>query len=120
MVAANPDTQSGGNAYLNGDAMPSTDCYDFPADISVRPGSMSSCAYVAELFKAATAASYIYVQENPLVVAIPTTTVTVTSPTTGQTYNVDCRIGSDRRTISCEKDGDRNSGASFTVNSAPL
>ncbi|HLR56287.1 MAG TPA: hypothetical protein VK096_05955 [Actinomycetales bacterium] len=81
---------------------------------------MSSCAYVAELFKAATAASYIYVQENPLVVAIPTTTVTVTSPTTGQTYNVDCRIGSDRRTISCEKDGDRNSGASFTVNSAPL
>ncbi|MCK6161887.1 hypothetical protein [Corynebacterium simulans] len=119
-AAANPDTQSGSNTYPNGDAIASTDCYDFPADITVRPGSMSSCAYVAELYKAATAATYTYSQSNPHVTAVPKTTVTVTSPTTDQTYNVDCRIGSAGDTLTCEKDGDRNSGASFTVNSGPF
>ena len=66
-AAANPDTQSGSNTYPNGDAIASTDCYDFPADITVRPGSMSSCAYVAELYKAATAATYTYSQSMSLI-----------------------------------------------------
>ena len=116
-AAANPDTQSGSNTYPNGDAIASTDCYDFPADITVDPGSKSSCAYVAELYKAATAATYTYGPYNPQVTSVPKTTVTVTSPTTGQTYSVDCRIGSAGGTLTCEKDGDRNSGASFTVSS---
>lgn len=81
---------------------------------------MSSCAYVAELYKAATAATYTYGPYKPQVTSVPKTTVTVTSPTTGQTYNVDCRIGSAGDTLTCEKDGDLNSGASFTVNSGPF
>ena len=80
---------------------------------------MSSCAYVAELYKAATAATYTYSQSNPM---------SLLSENDRDSHQPNHWPDLQRRLPHrfrwrhpyLRKDGDLNSGASFTVNSGPF
>lgn len=58
-------------------------------------------------------ASYTMRSKNPTVTATYHADITASSPVTKQSYNLDCRMGSDQRVLTCEKPGDKTVQASF-------
>ena len=58
-------------------------------------------------------ASYTMRSKDPTVTAVYHADITASSPVTKQSYNLDCRMGSDQRVLTCEKPGDRTVSASF-------
>lgn len=113
-AAANPDAQSGSNTYPNGDAIASTDCYDFPANLDVNVGDSISCAFAAEMYKAAISVPYVTGPSNGNVTSVPKAHITVASPTTGQNYAIKCYFGSDHFVLTCQTEGSSSQSASVS------
>ena len=80
---------------------------------SIDAGDATSCEFAAAIFDAAMQASYTMRSKNPTVTATYHADITASSPVTKQSYNLDCRMGSDQRVLTCEKPGDKTVQASF-------
>ena len=80
---------------------------------SIDAGDATSCEFAAAVFDAAMQASYTMRSKDPTVTAVYHADITASSPVTKQSYNLDCRMGSDQRVLTCEKPGDRTVSASF-------
>ena len=80
---------------------------------SIDAGDLTSCEFAAAVFDAAMQASYTMRSKDPTVTAVYHADITASSPVTKQSYNLDCRMGSDQRVLTCEKPGDRTVSASF-------
>lgn len=80
---------------------------------SIDAGDATSCEFAAAVFDAAMQASYTMRSKDPTVTAVYHANITASSPVTKQSYNLDCRMGSDQRVLTCEKPGDKTVRASF-------
>ncbi|EFQ79682.1 hypothetical protein [Corynebacterium pseudogenitalium] len=80
---------------------------------SIDAGDATSCEFAAAVFDAAMQASYTMRSKDPTVTPTYHADITASSPVTKQSYNLDCRMGSDQRVLTCEKPGDRTVSASF-------
>ena len=80
---------------------------------SIDAGDATSCEFAAAVFDAAMQASYTMRSKDPTVTAVYHADITASSPVTKQSYNLDCRMGSDQRMLTCEKPGDKTVQASF-------
>ena len=80
---------------------------------SIDAGDATSCEFAAAVFDAAMQASYTMRSKDPTVTAVYHADITASSPVTKQSYNLDCRMGSDQRVLTCEKPGDTTVRASF-------
>lgn len=80
---------------------------------SIDAGDATSCEFAAAVFDAAMQASYTMRSKSPTVTATYHAGITASSPVTKQSYNLDCRMGSDQRVLTCEKPGDNTVRASF-------
>ena len=80
---------------------------------SIDAGDATSCEFAAAVFDAAMQASYTMRSKDPKVTAVYHADITASSPVTKQSYNLDCRMGSDQRVLTCEKPGDKTVRASF-------
>lgn len=80
---------------------------------SIDAGDATSCEFAAAVFDAAMQASYTMRSKDPTVTAVYQADITASSPVTKQSYNLDCRMGSDQRNLTCEKPGDTTVRASF-------
>ena len=80
---------------------------------SIDAGDATSCEFAAAVFDAAMQASYTMRSKDPTVTAVYHADITASSPVTKQSYNLDCRMGSDQRMLTCEKPGDETVQASF-------
>lgn len=67
----------------------------------ITAGYNTSCEMAAATYDAAIKAHFVMTSPDPTVTAIPKTNVVVTSPATGQSYNLKCIIGSDGRNMLC-------------------
>lgn len=82
---------------------------------SIDAGDATSCEFAAAVFDAAMQASYTMRSKDPTVTAVYHADITASSPVTKQSYNLDCRMGSDLRGLTCEKPGDKTVQASFVT-----
>ena len=80
---------------------------------SIDAGDATSCEFAAAVFDAAMQANYTMRSKSPTVTATYHADITASSPVTKQSYNLDCRMGSDQRVLTCEKPGDKTVQASF-------
>lgn len=80
---------------------------------SIDAGDATSCEFAAAVFDAAMQASYTLRSPDPTVTAVYHADVSASSPVTKQSYDLDCRMGSDQRVLTCEKPGDKTVRASF-------
>lgn len=80
---------------------------------SIDAGDATSCEFAAAVFGAAMQASYTMRSKDPTVTAVYHADIIASSPVTKQSYNLDCRMGSDQRVLTCEKPGDKTVRASF-------
>ena len=80
---------------------------------SIDAGDATSCEFAAAVFDAAMQASYTMRSKDPTVTAVYHADITASSPVTKQSYNLDCRMSSDQRVLTCEKPSDRTVSASF-------
>lgn len=80
------------------------DCGYTPDGFAIRVGLDTSCAFAAEVYPRALAATYSWTN-NPNVTSVPKAILSVPSPVTGQTYELSCSVGSDRLALSCMGDG---------------
>lgn len=80
---------------------------------SIDAGDATSCEFAAAVFDAAMQASYTMRSKDPTVTAVYHADITASSPVTKQSYNLDCRMGSDQRVLTCEKPGDKTVRVSF-------
>lgn len=78
----------------------------------IEAGDATSCEFAAILFDAALASEWALSAPDPTVTAIPMSTVTATSPVTGESYTVKCAIGSDAMALWC---GDRDDGGPYIM-----
>lgn len=110
----------GGNYYPNGDALGTSSCYDFPANLDVNVSDAISCAFAAEMYKAAISVPYVTGPSNGNVTSVPKAHITVASPTTGQNYAVKCYFGTDQRGLTCQTEGSSSQTARvyFSADSA--
>ena len=58
-------------------------------------------------------ASYTLRSPDPTVTSVYHADVSASSPVTKQSYDLDCRMGSDQRVLTCERPGDKTVRASF-------
>lgn len=79
----------------------------------IKAGPATSCEFAAEIFDVAYAATWHYVAANPNVNAVPRTDISVTSPVTGETYPMVCKMGSDGRDMWCDHPEDENNSVHF-------
>ena len=107
-------TSIGGNYYPNGDVLGTSSCYDFPANLDVTIGDSISCAFAAEMYKAAISVPYVTGPSNGNVTSVPKAHITVASPTTGQNYAVKCYFGSDHFVLTCQTEGSSSQSASVS------
>ena len=80
---------------------------------SIDAGDATSCEFAAAVFDAAMQASYTLRSPDPTVTSVYHADVSASSPVTKQSYDLDCRMGSDQRVLTCEKPGDKTVRASF-------
>lgn len=80
---------------------------------SIDAGDATSCEFAAAVFDAAMQASYTLRSPDPTVTAVYHADVSASSPVTKQSYDLDCRMGSDQRVLTCERPGDKTVRASF-------
>ena len=80
---------------------------------SIDAGDATSCEFAAAVFDAAMQASYTLRSPDPTVTSVYHADVSTSSPVTKQSYDLDCRMGSDQRVLTCEKPGDKTVRASF-------
>lgn len=80
---------------------------------SIDAGDATSCEFAAAVFDAAMQASYTLRSPDPTVTSVYHADVSASSPATKQSYDLDCRMGSDQRVLTCEKPGDKTVRASF-------
>ena len=80
---------------------------------SIDAGDATSCELAAAVFDAAMQASYTLRSPDPTVTAVYHADVSASSPVTKQSYDLDCRMGSDQRVLTCERPGDKTVRASF-------
>lgn len=81
------------------------DCGYTPDGFAIHAGPDTSCAFAAEVYPRAIAATYS-MTNNPNVTSLPKATLSgVPSPATGQTYDLSCSVGSDGQDLSCMGDG---------------
>ena len=80
---------------------------------SIDAGDATSCEFAAVVFDAAMQASYTLRSPDPTVTSVYHADVSASSPVTKQSYDLDCRMGSDQRVLTCEKPGDKTVRASF-------
>ena len=80
---------------------------------SIDAGDATSCEFAAAVFDAAIQASYTLRSPDPTVTSVYHADVSASSPVTKQSYDLDCRMGSDQRVLTCEKPGDKTVRASF-------
>ncbi|MCK6083472.1 MULTISPECIES: hypothetical protein [Corynebacterium] len=80
---------------------------------SIDAGDATSCEFAAAVFDAAMQASYTLRSPDPTVTSVYHADVSASSPVTKQPYDLDCRMGSDQRVLTCEKPGDKTVRASF-------
>lgn len=91
------------------------DCGTTDSGIPIKAGSATSCEFAAAMFDAALQATFTVTHvASSEVTQVPHAAVTVASPVTKETYNLDCRLGSDWATVTCEKPEDRTVSAWFT------
>lgn len=92
------------------------DCGTTPQGYPITAGSATSCEFAAAMFAPASKATYTmtpYDPSNPTVGSLYTAHITAKSPVTGESYDLICRIGSDRADLTCQKPGDRSVSGSF-------
>ncbi|WP_408918471.1 hypothetical protein ACKFRN_08970 [Corynebacterium kefirresidentii] len=80
---------------------------------SIDAGDATSCEFAAVVFDAAMQASYTLRSPDPTVTSVYHADVSASSPVTKQSYDLDCRMGSDQRVLTCERPGDKTVRASF-------
>ena len=80
---------------------------------SIDAGDATSCEFAAAVFDAAMQASHTLRSPDPTVTSVYHADVSASSPVTKQSYDLDCRMGSDQRVLTCEKPGDKTVRASF-------
>lgn len=80
---------------------------------SIDAGDATSCEFAAAVFDAAMQASYTLRSPDPTVTSVYHADVSASSPVTKQSYDLDCRMGSDQRVLTCEKPGDKTVRVSF-------
>ena len=80
---------------------------------SIDAGDATSCEFAAAVFDAAMQASYTLRSPDPTVTSVYHADVSASSPGTKQSYDLDCRMGSDQRVLTCERPGDKTVRASF-------
>ena len=73
---------------------------------SIDAGDATSCEFAAAVFDAAMQASYTLRSPDPTVTSVYHADVSASSPVTKQSYDLDCRMGSDQRVLTCERPGD--------------
>ena len=79
----------------------------------IKAGPATSCEFAAEIFDVAYAATWHYVAANPNVNAVPRADISVTSPVTGETYPMVCKMGSDGRDMWCDHPEDESNSVHF-------
>ena len=80
---------------------------------SIDAGDATSCEFAAAVFDAAMQASYTLRSPDPTVTSVYHADVSASSPVTKQSYDLDCRMGSDQRVLTCDRPGDKTVRASF-------
>lgn len=80
---------------------------------SIDAGDATSCEFAAAVFDAAMQASYTLRSPDPTVTSVYHADVSASSPVTKQSYDLDCRMGSDQRVLTYERPGDKTVRASF-------
>lgn len=99
------------NHFIN-DGQIGGDCGTTAYGDTIKAGSKTSCDFAAILFDAALASDWALVAPGPTATAIPATTVTATSPVTGDSYTVSCNIGSDSMALWC---GNQDDGGPYIM-----
>ena len=107
-----PDPPTGGNHNIHVGQIGGY-CGTSSSGDSIDAGDATSCEFAAAVFDAAMQASYTLRSPDPTVTSVYHADVSASSPVTKQSYNLDCRMGSDQRVLTCEKPGDRTLSASF-------
>ena len=79
---------------------------------TIKAGDATSCEFAAILFDAALASEWTLAAPGPTATEIPVSTVTATSPVTGEAYTMKCRIGSDGMVMQC---GDKDDGGPYIM-----
>lgn len=105
------------SSSAGGPAYPRNDCGVTAngADISVP--LQTSCEFADAIYAEALKPTYAYRSSNPNVTALPRASITVTDPDSGNTHAMDCRVGSDGSTLTCQvgKSNDYDFGADFAL-----
>lgn len=107
-----PAPPAGGNHNINVGQIGGY-CGTSSSGDSIDAGDATSCEFAAAVFDAAMQASYTMRSKDPTVTAVYHADITASSPVTKQSYNLDCRMGSDQRVLTCEKPGDKTVRVSF-------
>ena len=107
-----PAPQAGGNHNINAGQIGGY-CGTSSSGDSIDAGDATSCEFAAAVFDAAMQASYTLRSPDPTVTSVYHADVSASSPVTKQSYDLDCRMGSDQRVLTCERPGDKTVRASF-------
>lgn len=83
--------------------------------LSFSANENTSCGFAANVASAAAAAEFYIWTPDPTVTGVPAADITATSPTTGETYEMRCLIGSSRVAGTCS--GGNDASVSITRNS---
>ncbi|WP_408924640.1 hypothetical protein ACKFRT_05605 [Corynebacterium sp. YSMAA1_1_F7] len=104
-------SSNGGSAY------PRNDCGVTANGAEISVPLRTSCEFADVIYAAALKPTYVYRSSDPNVTAIPRASITVTAPDSGDTHAMDCYVGSDGSTLSCQvgKSNDYDFGAGFTL-----
>ena len=93
-----PAPPAGGNHNINVGQIGGY-CGTSSSGDSIDAGDATSCEFAAAVFDAAMQASYTMRSKDPTVTAVYHADITASSPVTKQSYNLDCRMGSDQRVL---------------------
>lgn len=100
-----------------GPAYPRNDCGVTANGAEISVPLRTSCEFADVIYAAALKPTYVYRSSDPSVTAIPRANITVTDPDSGDTHAMDCRVGSDGSTLTCQvgKSNDYDFGADFAL-----
>lgn len=106
-----PSSSNGGPAY------PRNDCGVTANGAEISVPLRTSCEFADVIYAAALKPTYVYRASAPNVTALPRASITVTDPDSGDTHAMDCRVGSDGSTLTCQvgKSNDYDFGADFAL-----
>lgn len=104
-------SSNGGSAY------PRNDCGVTANGAEISVPLQTSCEFADAIYAEALKPTYAYRSSDPNVTAVPHASITVTDPDSGDTHAMDCRVGSDGSTLTCQvgKSNDYDFGADFAL-----